>query len=413
MAGKARWLWKALTVIWLTAVLGLFTAVEWSRRVVTDVQIGRIVSNGHMKEKLEGVALRTTSERMFWFECRMTVPGGGIFVCECNRVGPKHYLITSRTVPHSGYYTISLTIAHYGEHGADPTPPIANQYEGIELATHTVFIESTATVCIPHWKSKQTYQDCLPNTNVILPNIIKAPIILVGDSHMRGWRDVLTAAEGFSEPYHRLDGLLSPGGSGLISYIRVESLQVTTKTNSTSIPKYLRHGFDHTFHQLDQLHERINLLKKTSKDIVVAVNFGSWDLRDVPVATYCENLKIFENKFSAMGFYALGVKLIWRSTPPYTYRGNNYRTNDLRTNEKIKLANSCARAILPKWIHHDTFEVAYPVFMSSCDTHHYLCPPSRERESVCPLVSASQKTIGVGCAGKADLLTFLKTAFPA
>ena len=413
MAMRLRRMWRRLSVIWLFIIIVLITYEVNHTKIITEVGIGRITSSASFTTRLNGAELITTSDLDTWFECRLLGPKGCIIVCEVSRLESHRYWISSSPVPLTGSYSVILTIAHIGKHGDNPTAPITTQYEGIKLSgRHTVYIKASSERCIPYWKSRFQYVDCYNVPEPKLPNVLKTPIILFGDSHMRGWRDVLSGSQGVTTPYQRFDGLLSPGGAGSVSYIRAEGLKITHKLNSTVIPSYLQYGFLHTFYQLNQLKVKVlELQSTTSQSVVVAVNLGSWDMRDVGVEEYCSNLVIFEKKFSELGLYNLNMKLIWRSTPSYTYKGKNYRTTDLRTNEKIKLANICARDILSKWIHHDTFAITHPVFLDSCDSHHYLCPPSKNSPESCPLMSTSDKTIAIGCSGKADLLAFLKLAY--
>ncbi|KAJ9457760.1 hypothetical protein DIPPA_18159 [Diplonema papillatum] len=260
-------------------------------------------------------------------------------------------------------------------------------------------------------------------------------VVLVGDSHMRGWRDVFAAALGKSVDPATEPAMLSVQRYGQFSYIRLEGLAMTDKPGKSKIPAPYREGSQHLSHQLGLLDDLLAELAATfgaangpggngTLTVVVALNAGSWDLRDVSVEEYCRRVGVLRSMLGARRLPVkrrsgwgprVVVKWVWRTVPAYSYGGKDLRNGDLRTNEKVAAANACAadvlRAGFAGWTVHDTFTYTHPVFLSPCDTHHFLCPV-REDTNVtaddCVLASETGQVLARGCAGKHDLLDFLQ-----
>ena len=375
------------------------------------------------------VGMDTRGERL-WFECRLIGPGGEVIVC---RVFPKRgetlasgtdhvYSMSSSRIPHGGDYTLQLTLAHIGGEGGDPHSFVSKQYENISYPSRTVRVAvedpgSTESYSVGHYiqtDDTTKWVSSTPEPTVNLPECLEmGHLILVGDSHMRGWTDVLSVAQGLDVPPLTVsDGVLSPCTRGRVSYIRGESMRATYKVKGTKLPTQMREGWTHTEHQLGQLSA---LLRNRSEEMrVVAMNYGSWDLRDVGLTEYCGRVARLGETMERLGLFEdAGVVWVWRATPAYSYGGKTWRHGDMRTNEKIAAANACARKHLPspRWHHHNTFAFTYPLFAQSCDSHHYLCPVHAKllHPPTCPMTNSNNVIISSGCPGRADIIGFLGT----
>eukprot|EP01063_Lacrimia_lanifica_P006959 TRINITY_DN14408_c0_g1_i1.p1 TRINITY_DN14408_c0_g1~~TRINITY_DN14408_c0_g1_i1.p1 ORF type:complete len:471 (+),score=98.00 TRINITY_DN14408_c0_g1_i1:92-1504(+) len=375
-----------------------------------------------------------------WFECLLVSTRGAVQVCTVTRGVSGVYGIESADVPQTGIYRIALTLAHTGEAAADPSEiPSGTQFEGTQYALqHAVSLRRTVSDCTPYytvpppWARRQEISEavaggvlemaCPAGSIPELPGAAeRLHLILVGDSHMRGWRDTLRLADGsYNASGNPLDGIAGPAVSPSVTYLRVEGMEFTDKVPSSKIPEELQGGSAHTDAQLQHLQGVLGKVRSGAdayrgKAVAVAMNFGAWDLRDVRLDVYCERVKRLAAKIEALGLQRdnPSVRFIWRATTAYSYMGKNYRSSDLRTNEKIAMANACARRHLShgRWEFHDSFAFTHPLFYAPCDSHHYLCPvyPGRVATTPVPCRIESQGTvIAEGCAGKADFLEFLR-----
>ena len=384
----------------------------------------------------------------------------------------RAYEVVSQHVPTGGRFAVELTLSHIGpeDEGAYPTGTVLRQFENIRFATFDVFFDTPAgnamldsprrpdgvlaayappVLADPNAPGagyyirqqtsksgdKRTWRWVEYNEAQVKPKsgrgrllpgcLAGAHVVLFGDSHMRGWSDVLSLSQGIREiatgPSN--DGVTAPSTRGRVTYVRGESIVFTTKVASSKIPPHLRGGWKHVDHQVGVVHALLSEMQRNNsrRAVVVAVNFGSWDLRDVDADEYCGRVTALMAKMKATGTTELevggrAVKWVWRLTPSYSYTGKTWRTTDYRTNEKIAAANACVRDAAPHpWAVHDTFQYTYPMFDVPCDSHHYLCPlfPSKpvSAETVaesCPLYADHiSAPIGFGCTGLADIESFL------
>ncbi|KAJ9468392.1 hypothetical protein DIPPA_33096 [Diplonema papillatum] len=404
-----------------------------------------------------------------WFECRLISPITGAFVA-CfakllERGSEQVYGVSAPFIPHAGVWHLVLMVAQVGERGAYPRP--GDIVEGVQFAAFechprpvmTFQLAKSAESSCGYWticegydpftlfplpgvkenKSKclepATWHSChLPPMEIgkelALPSKVLATadhqkhLVLLGDSHQSSWRTSAVAAA-----VGKWLGFLPVGTIQRfdpISYVSFESIEPCLKLDSR-IPGHLRALFlevmigklrGHLEEVIAELAEKRGQGSQTLS-VVVVVNFGTWDLRDVSVGEYCGRIEklhriLRQESLAPSRDWGPGVSVrwVWRTVPAYSYGGTRWRDTDLRTNENIMDGNACAVKALPdQWRVHDTFAYTYPSFLGPCDSHHFLCPPNRQRKTAdCVLKSDKNgEVIGCGCPGKYDLLDFLYT----
>ncbi|XP_071851978.1 uncharacterized protein [Apostichopus japonicus] len=105
------------------------------------------------------------------------------------------------------------------------------------------------------------------------------------------------------------------------------------------------------------------------------INTGHWDFRDITLAEYIQRVELLFEKFDRFR-KKFGTKLVWNGTPPYSYNNHGWKDLEQRTNIKIALADVTIKTLCVKYnvTFVPFFELAYPFYKLSCDSHHYVCP---------------------------------------
>lgn len=120
-------------------------------------------------------------------------------------------------------------------------------------------------------------------------------------------------------------------------------------------------------------------LQKEHKFNIWFFGSGAWDLRDVSVSEYEDDLTELFDAF--VKFRELfkdtdsPLRLVWLGVPSFSFNTNGWKGMQKHTNVKgckahlatAKKAKECDIKMLP------FFDVTYPVFRQSCDSHHYIC----------------------------------------
>jgi hypothetical protein len=109
---------------------------------------------------------------------------------------------------------------------------------------------------------------------------------------------------------------------------------------------------------------------------------------------YAEDLREFLLKLNKLASEASDrVHVIWRTPPAYSFRRDTFKELEYRSNERLRAAAAMVMEVMAKenesdWkiTVHDTFRVTYPLFETSCDSHHYLC--SKGSHSVAGIADA-------------------------
>eukprot|EP01062_Namystynia_karyoxenos_P026638 TRINITY_DN20635_c0_g1_i1.p1 TRINITY_DN20635_c0_g1~~TRINITY_DN20635_c0_g1_i1.p1 ORF type:complete len:526 (+),score=77.36 TRINITY_DN20635_c0_g1_i1:143-1720(+) len=411
-----------------------------------------------------------------WFECRL--PGPVLVVCALELKRGRRGYELSATLPVPGDYRLRLVLAHVGNAYPEAPTLIPQQFEGTELQPSHAPLVITAhrlagraperlppcSAAVPPTPGHYALtpqgeigpwqpQNCkaLPPVDVhrLGDCLQRSRLLLVGDSHTRGWHEVLSAAlgravhgDGVMAPSLGLTGKELESAEGGPRYLRVEGIEQTPLPNASRIPPELAGGMRHTAAQMQSLKALLQTAstpapaapgasgRHSERHVraVVGMNLGSWDLRDVPSSLYCARLNRLLDHMRELGLNQIpGVRWIWRLTPAYSYNAKKFRDRDYRTNEQIARANDCAVQTLRQknigvhWEVHDSYAFTRPVFRSACDSHHYLCPwpprgpngtalPTGDRAATCPLRSAEGTAVSTGCAGAADIAAFLHRA---
>ena len=107
------------------------------------------------------------------------------------------------------------------------------------------------------------------------------------------------------------------------------------------------------------------------------INSGHHDLRDLSLDTYCSHVTEFAEAVRVVVQESgAKIRVVWRTTPAYSFNRDMFLTREYRTNYRIQKGNECAiKAFRDRGFDvFDTFSVTLPFWKKSCDTHHYLCP---------------------------------------
>ncbi|PIK46491.1 hypothetical protein BSL78_16652 [Apostichopus japonicus] len=198
----------------------------------------------------------------------------------------------------------------------------------------------------------ETLESCFKNDKVVLD----------GDSHLQKAALVL-------EPQFSDNGWqIKAGGRGVYfneaASFGEEYLQ--RKLEPHFVPGFMLVGLeDGTYDQLQE-QERYDTW---------VINTGHWDFRDTTLAEYIQRVKLLFEKFDRFR-KKFGTKLVWNGTPPYSYNNHGWKDLEQRTNIKIALADVTVKTLCVKYnvTFVPFFELAYPFYKLSCDSHHYVCP---------------------------------------
>lgn len=198
----------------------------------------------------------------------------------------------------------------------------------------------------------------------VLPSPDACPMLyLVGDSHTRrvfefldrrGFKVKYAAAIGIQDHWiNKCDKVLKDAERGNCSYRAfVGGKQGHSLLKFVSTPV-------HRFPEL-------------TKDDVVVVGAGTWDLRDSPVADFVRDFELLLQKLAKVSGKA---RFVYRTAPAFSYRRTRFTARDARTNERLVEANAKVLQMLPPTVGlWDSLSVTLPRLEESCDSHHYLCP---------------------------------------
>lgn len=102
---------------------------------------------------------------------------------------------------------------------------------------------------------------------------------------------------------------------------------------------------------------------------------GHWDLRDVSLEEYMKHLEELFQKWDDFR-RDTKVNLFWNGIPSYSYKRDSWGGMERRTNIKIGLADHFTKFLCQKFnvSFVPFFDLSFPFYSKSCDTHHYLCP---------------------------------------
>lgn len=105
------------------------------------------------------------------------------------------------------------------------------------------------------------------------------------------------------------------------------------------------------------------------------IQTGHWDLRDTDIDKYKSNMKLLISKW--VEFRKLHhIKLIWFGVPAYSFHRPMWGGMEKRTNIKLALADNYMKSLCKSYHipHISFFDISFPFYKESCDTHHYVCP---------------------------------------
>mmetsp|Transcript_12675 Transcript_12675/g.23376 ORF Transcript_12675/g.23376 Transcript_12675/m.23376 type:complete len:199 (-) Transcript_12675:88-684(-) len=112
---------------------------------------------------------------------------------------------------------------------------------------------------------------------------------------------------------------------------------------------------------------------------------GHWDLRDTTLMAYEERLHELFSEFARFRdkFHgtATPLRLVWLGVPAFSFKQNAWGGMDMRTNVKLALADRAVADIAKEYRVEvlPFFDLTYPLYRQSCDSHHYICPVSKSR----------------------------------
>ncbi|KAJ8048261.1 hypothetical protein HOLleu_00506 [Holothuria leucospilota] len=101
---------------------------------------------------------------------------------------------------------------------------------------------------------------------------------------------------------------------------------------------------------------------------------GHWDLRDTSVDKYMSHLEELFQKWSEFQRNT-SVWLVWNGVPAYSFNRHMWGGLEKRTNIKIGLADHETKDLCERYniTYVPFFDISFPFYAKSCDTHHYLC----------------------------------------
>lgn len=129
-------------------------------------------------------------------------------------------------------------------------------------------------------------------------------------------------------------------------------------------------------------------LQREKKYNIWMFESGHWDLRDVSLEVYLEHVielldefVKFREKFKDTD---AALKLVWIGYPAYSFKRHRFGGMEKRTNVKLfKATHLTAKEAKRRDIEvFPFFDITYPLFRESCDTHHFLC---RRQASLSPI----------------------------
>ncbi|KAJ8021262.1 hypothetical protein HOLleu_38409 [Holothuria leucospilota] len=105
------------------------------------------------------------------------------------------------------------------------------------------------------------------------------------------------------------------------------------------------------------------------------VSSGHWDLRDDTVESYITHLEELLKEWTQFQSQHF-VQVIWNGVPSFSYKAKSFGGLERRTNVKIAVADAKTKLLTAKYniTYVPFFDLSYPFYRYSCDTHHYLCP---------------------------------------
>ncbi|XP_071853358.1 uncharacterized protein [Apostichopus japonicus] len=187
-------------------------------------------------------------------------------------------------------------------------------------------------------------------------------VVFIGDSHLRQAAAVL-------EPHFGDNGwgLISDGRG--VYYNEAANINrtdyVQRKIGPHFVPGFMLNGLESG---------RYDTIQERDRYDTWVINTGHWDLRDVSLLEYIKNIELLFPKFDRFR-KKFDLKLLWNGTPPYSYNYLLWGDLEQRTNIKIGLADQMIQKLCAKYniTFVPYFDLAYPFYTLSCDTHHYLC----------------------------------------
>ncbi|KAJ8048263.1 hypothetical protein HOLleu_00509 [Holothuria leucospilota] len=101
---------------------------------------------------------------------------------------------------------------------------------------------------------------------------------------------------------------------------------------------------------------------------------GHWDLRDTSLDIYMSHLEELIEMWSEFQ-RTTGVWLVWNGMPAYSFNRDIWGGLEKRTNIKIALADHETKDLCKRYniTYVPFFDISFPFYAKSCDTHHYLC----------------------------------------
>jgi len=114
---------------------------------------------------------------------------------------------------------------------------------------------------------------------------------------------------------------------------------------------------------------------------------GHWDLRDATLGEYERHLAElfrefakFRDKFRNS---VVPFRIVWLGFPAFSYKREMWGGMEMRTNVKLALADRAVVKIARKYGVEvlPFFNLTYPLYRQSCDSHHYVCQHGNLKES--------------------------------
>ena len=107
------------------------------------------------------------------------------------------------------------------------------------------------------------------------------------------------------------------------------------------------------------------------------IESGHWDLRDTQLEIYENNSIVVFVGFYIRQLFQIQhkVTLIWLGVPPFSHHNHKFHGKERRTNVKLSLADQFLKTACNQRniTHIPFFDIAFPFYSNSCDSHHYLC----------------------------------------
>lgn len=120
-------------------------------------------------------------------------------------------------------------------------------------------------------------------------------------------------------------------------------------------------------------------LQREKKYNIWMFESGHWDLRDVSLEVYLEHVVELLDEFVKLREKFkdtdAALKLIWIGYPAYSFKRHRFGGMEKRTNVKLfRATHLTAKEAKRRDIEvFPFFDITYPLFRGSCDTHHFLC----------------------------------------